>query len=127
MIYLDTNVLVYAVGRPHPLRDQVQERLLTLQEPVVTSAEVLQELLHVFLPVGRTLELDAALTLATERMQVLPVEPEDVLTARELARTTPSLEARDLLHLALCLRHDVDELWTYDRALAAAFDARTGR
>ena len=125
MIYVDTNVLMYAVGRPHPLRDAVRERLPAIDHGLMTSVEVLQELLHAYLPVGRTVELDAALLLATDRCDVLAVESADALAARDLARTAPSLEARDLIHLALALRHGADELWTYDRALAAAFAERT--
>ncbi|HUP20668.1 MAG TPA: VapC toxin family PIN domain ribonuclease, partial [Gemmatimonadota bacterium] len=34
----------------------------------------------------------------------------------------PGLSARDLLHLASCLRRQVDRIQTFDRALHAAFD-----
>jgi predicted nucleic acid-binding protein len=50
------NILVYAVGREHPLRETAQMYLrerLERNVPMLTSAEVLQELLHVYLPVGR--------------------------------------------------------------------------
>lgn len=124
MIYLDTNVVMYAVGRTHPLRDESRRRLTSSREPLVTSSEVLQELLHAYLPVGRTLELDASFELVTGLTTVLDVTGADVRTARDLAATTPSLTARDLVHLSLALRHGVSELWTYDRALAAAFAQR---
>lgn len=126
MIYVDTNVVMYAVGRPHPLRDDVRRRLASQPGPLISSAEVLQELLHAYLPVGRQLELDAAMRMVTDLTTVLDVTADDVRAARDLAETTPSLAARDLVHLALCLRHDVTELWTYDRALAAGFAARQG-
>lgn len=126
MIYLDTNVVMYAVGRPHPLRDAVRERLASQPSVLVSSSEVLQELLHAYLPVGRDLELDAAFQIVMDLTNVLAVTLHDVRTARALAQTTPSLAARDLVHLALCLRHEVTELWSYDRALSAAFDARRG-
>jgi uncharacterized protein len=126
MIYVDTNIVMYAVGRSHPLRDDARHRLATPPGPLVSSAEVLQELLHAYLPVGRQLELDAAMRLVTDLTTVLDVTADDVRAARDLAETTPSLAARDLVHLALCLRHDVTALWTHDRALAAAFDIRQG-
>ncbi|NIW38341.1 MAG: hypothetical protein GWN32_18280 [Gemmatimonadetes bacterium] len=66
--------------------------------------------------------LDAALTLAQGRIGVLwSVEPADVLLARTLADGHPELGARDLLHLASCMRRDVEAIETFDRALAAAF------
>jgi uncharacterized protein len=126
VIYLDTNVIMYAVGREHPLRAEVRERLGSTVPPLVTSVEVLQELLHAYLPVRRNLELDAAFELVASLTTVLDVTAADVEAARDLARTTPSLTARDLVHLSLALRHGVGELWTYDRALAAAFDDRRG-
>ena len=125
MIFVDSNVFVYAVGRPHPLRGEAQEFFLHSRRAgarLVTSAEVLQELLHIYLPVGRIRTLDAALELAvhgTDRL--LPVTPEDVLQARTLAQRHSGLTARDLLHLSVCLRHRIGRIKTFDRGLLAAF------
>ena len=124
MIFVDTNVLMYAVGRPHPLKAEARaffEDCLAEGRELATSAEVLQELLHAYLPVDRTVTLDAAFKLAGSCIgQVWPVEHEDVLLARRLLRNHPSLGARDLLHLASCRRREVREIRTFDRALAAA-------
>lgn len=121
MTYLDTNVVMYAVGRPHPLREEVRERLAAMRSPLVASTEVLQELMHAYLPVRRYAELDAAFVLVTDLTTVLDTRLADVRVARDLARTAPSLAARDLIHLALALEHGVESLWTYDAALADAF------
>lgn len=124
--FVDTNVFMYAVGREHPLREEARSFFLEALEsatPLVTSAEVLQELLHAYLPVGRLETLDAALTLARGRTaEIWPVEPADVALARSLADRHPGLGARDLLHRASCLRRDVTRVRTFDRGLAAAFD-----
>ena len=56
MIFVDSNVFIYAVGRPHPLKAEGQTFFLEASQKgkrLVTSAGVLQELLHVYLPVGR--------------------------------------------------------------------------
>jgi predicted nucleic acid-binding protein len=125
MIFVDTSVLMYAVGGDHPLRSDARaffETALERGEPLATSAEVLRELLHAYLPVGRLETLDAALTLAAARIPVVwSVEAEDVRLARALVTRHPGLGARDLLHLACCRRRDVDGVRTFDRALAAAF------
>jgi uncharacterized protein len=125
VIFVDTNVFMYAVGRAHPLREEARSFFLEELEAggaLVTSSEVLQELLHAYLPVDRLETLDAALTLAQERtVQVWAVEAEDVLVARDLVSSHPSLGARDLLHLACCVRRGVKRLRTFDRALGAAF------
>ena len=52
---------------------------------LVTSAEVLQELPHAYLPVGRIETLDAALELAVRGVdEILPVKSEVVIHARRL-------------------------------------------
>ena len=122
--FVDTNVFVYAVGRTHPLREPAQAMFRERLErgvPMATSAEVLQELQHVYLPVGRMATLDAALRLASDLTVVWSVDASDVLAARDLSASRPGLGARDLLHLAVCRRYGAGELLTFDRALDAAF------
>ena len=130
MIFIDTNVLMYAVGREHPLREEAREFFLSAlesDETLVSSAEVLQELLHAYIPVGREGTLGAALALAQGRLaQVWPVEVDDVILARTLVDRHPGLGARDLLHLASCHRREVRRIKTFDRALASAFGGKRG-
>jgi predicted nucleic acid-binding protein len=124
VIFVDTTVFMYTVGRPHPLREPAREALREAVRgslPLATSAEVLQEMLHAYLPVGRLATLDAALRLANDLAEVWPVEREDVTTARALIARHAGLSARDLFHLATCQRHGVTRVLTYDRPFAAAF------
>lgn len=125
MIYVDSNVFIYAVGRAHPLWDEAQNFFLESSRKgkrLVTSAEVLQELLHVYLPVGRIETLDAALELATLGVdRVISIGGETVMHARHLVSTHPGLTARDLLNLATCQMNKIKELKTFDRNLLAAF------
>ncbi len=93
-----------------------------LAVPLCTSSEVLQELAHVYLRVGRRGSFDAAVSLlARFNIQVWPLEAEDVLLARQLYERHPHLSARDLCHLATCQRRGITELMTFDGNLAAAF------
>jgi predicted nucleic acid-binding protein len=125
VIFVDTNVVMYAVGRAHPLREEARsffEAALRDRVPLATSAEVLQELLHAYLPVARLETLDAALAIVESLVEtVFPVEQEDVVLARSLVGRHGELGARDLLHLACCRRRGVDEMKTFDRPLSAAF------
>ena len=124
-MFVDANVVMYAVGGEHPLRETARAFFRDSQADgtaLVTSAEVLQELLHAYIPVGRWETLDAALTLVGSRVPtVWSVEAEDVRLARALADTNPGLSARDLIHLACCARRGVTRVQTFDRALGAAF------
>lgn len=115
---------MYAVGGPHPLRGKARAFLFDAVEQhqrLVTSAEVLQELLHAYLPVDRQATLDAALTLVAGCVdETWSIEEADIHLARALDGEHPGLSARDLVHLACCLRRDVRRIMTYDRGLAAA-------
>jgi predicted nucleic acid-binding protein len=127
VIFVDTNVFMYAVGGAHPLRSAARHALahhIEERRPLATSVEVLQEFLHAYLPVGRLSTLDAALHLATDLTEVWTVESEDIRDARLLRDRHPGLSARDLVHLAVCARNGADELLTYDRGLTAAFAGR---
>ena len=127
-IFLDANVLIHHVGRAHPLRDQARAFVadaLRRRDRLVTSAEVLQELLHYCLRSRRFSVLDDAWALVDRCVdQVWSVERADVETARTLLEQHPGLEARDLVHLACCLRRKVHELMTFDRGLNAAWSVR---
>ena len=124
MIFVDTNVFMYAVGRPHPLKSHAREFFTDSRRSGITlftSAEVLQELIHAYLPVERLETLDAALTLvAGYGVQVWPLEEDDVSLARQLHELRPSLDPRDLCHLASCRRRGITEVKTFDRAFDTA-------
>ena len=124
MTFVDTNVLMYAVGGEHPLRHSARAFLdasLRKRTALCTSAEVLQELMHAYLPVGRFEQLDATFSfIADTGVEVWPLEAEDVHLARRLGERFPELAARDLCFLASCQRRGVAEIVTFDRALASA-------
>jgi predicted nucleic acid-binding protein len=126
MIFVDTNVFVYAVGSPHPLREPARRILIDAAveaEALVTSCEVLQELLHVYLPVERLDTLDKAWTLATSRtVDIWSIEQDDLALARSSITRHPGLTARDLLHLACCRRRSIKRIHTFDRALRASVE-----
>ena len=125
MTFTDTNVFVYAVGNPHPLKDVARaffEASFRNGTLLYTSAEVLQELAHVYLRVGRYDSFDAAISLLTRfNVEVWPLEQEDVALARQLHEQHPNLSARDLCHLASCQRRGATGMMTFDRDLAVAF------
>jgi uncharacterized protein len=128
MIFVDTNVIMYAVGRVHPLRAEACAFFLDATRDglmLCTSAEVLQELMHAYLLVDRLGTLDAALELVSRSIHaVWDLEAADVRLARLLVGPHPGLSARDLLHLASCRRRKASDLRTFDRALKAAWASK---
>jgi predicted nucleic acid-binding protein len=128
MIFVDTNVFMYAVGRAHPLKAPAREYFetaLSAGTRLCTSAEVLQELLHAYLPVGRMRAFGDAMALMRRlNVEIWPLEAGDVAAAGELRAQFPSLDARDLCHLASCRRRGVAGIKTFDRALASVSSER---
>ena len=126
MTFVDTNVYMYAVGRAHPLRDAARAFFAQAARdhlPLCTSAEVLQELMHAYIPPGRLETLSAALSLAdSPETEIWPLEREDIHMALRLRPRFPALSARDLCHLACCRRRHVTDVKTFDQAFALAVE-----
>lgn len=124
MTFVDSNFFIYAVGREHPFKGRARDffdHAVRSKEKLVTSAEVLQELMHVYMPVERHATLERAMQLALESTEtVFPLEKEDVVGAIQLSSQFPVLTARDLVHLIVCLRNGIQKLETFDRALKTA-------
>ena len=127
MIFVDTNVFMYAVGRDHLLRDPARAFFADAAHagtPLVTSAEVLQELAHAYLARERRETLEAALALVSRSTtDVWPLESGDVMLALQLRERHPTLQARDLCHLASCRRRGVRAIKTFDQTLHAVAGA----
>ena len=128
MIFVDTNVIMYAVGRPHPLQEQAHDFFFECRRngsPLVTSAEVLQELAHSYLRVNRRDSFDEALALlARFDVTIWPLTDDDVTLAVDLHAQHPNLSARDLCHLASCRRRGITRIMTFDQGFAAAAGSR---
>ncbi len=123
MIFVDSNIPMYLVGAPHPLKDAARaaiERCVNRGERMVTSAEVMQEILHRFVAIRRPQAIQAALdVLAGVVDAVLPIEAVDVTNARDVLLSRASLSARDALHVAVMKRHGIERVMSFD----AGFDA----
>lgn len=119
MIFIDSNVPVYLVGAPHQNRELAYaalDRLARAGERMVTSAEVMQELLHLYAhrraPEALQRALDVLRGLADE---VFPVEADDVDRAHAVLRANADFSARDALHVAVMQRRGVTRILSYDR------------
>jgi predicted nucleic acid-binding protein len=119
VIFIDSNIPMYLVGAPHPNKDEARrllERAIVAGDRLVTDAEVLQEILHRYVAIERREAIgpafDALLGIVDA---VLPIELADVQRARNLLGT-PSLRARDAIHVAVMQRHDISRVLSFDRA-----------
>lgn len=128
-VFLDTNVPLYAAGGDHPLKAPCSEALrLVLQYPAsfVTSAEVLQEMLHRYLA-RRAWPAGAPVVRAFADLmegRVADVTVADVRAAARMADAAPTttLSSRDLLHLAVMRRLGVGYILSADRGFGQVTD-----
>ena len=120
MIFVDTNVFMYAIGRSHRLQAASQDFFAKAADShlrLFTSAEVLQELMHVYEATGRMNTFATAMELVDRSVaEVWPLEREDVELARQIHHQYPTLSARDLCHLASCRRRGITRIKTFDRS-----------
>jgi predicted nucleic acid-binding protein len=118
LIFVDANVPMYLVGRPHPHKLDAQatvERLVAERERIVTSSEVFQEILHRYLSLDRRDRIEAAFDALQEVVdEVFAVEKDDVLLARDIVNAHPALVARDAVHVAVMRRREVARILSFD-------------
>jgi uncharacterized protein len=119
VIFVDSNVLMYIVGKDHPHKFEslcLIERLTGERRRLVTSCEVFQELLHRYVAAGRRDKVELAFhTLDGIIDNVFSVRHEDVFLARALTNACPGLSARGALHAAVMRRAHVREILSFDR------------
>ena len=117
-VFVDSNIPMYVAGRDHPLRDPARRFLDRAQAgeiDICTSTEVLQEVLYRYAALKR---LDLAAAVYDLFVQicptVLPVTLADTDRAKVLLVSAPGTTARDALHVAVMLNHDIAEIATFD-------------
>lgn len=117
-VFIDSNLPMYVAGAKHPNRRPASRFLARVQSGRIegcTSTEVLQEILYRYSALGR---LDLAREVYELFVQICPVVFEVTLadTDRALAllSATDGLSARDALHAAVMLNHEVERIATFD-------------
>ncbi len=125
-IFIDSNIPMYLIGAEHPHRQRAKqaiERAVANEERLVTSVEVLQEILHRYTAIDRREAIDPAFrTLLGLVDEVLELSLDDLLRAKSIALESEGLSARDALHIAVMERASIRRIMSFDRG----FDARSG-
>ena len=126
MIFVDSNVPMYLIGASHPHKADARRRLedaIAAEERLVTSAEVLQEILHRYGAIARHDAIqpafDALLGVVDD---VFDITAKDVERAKQLLLARRGLSARDALHVAVMEREGITRIMSFD----AGFDEVPG-
>ncbi len=117
-LFLDTNIVCYAVGSEPAWRRIALGALRHVAgaaTPLVTSAEVLQEVLHRFARIGRIPDAELAYQATLDVCaEILPVTRADTDRALEILRSETRLDTRDALHVAVMERAGIRRILSAD-------------
>lgn len=118
IVFVDSNIPMYVAGRDHPLKEPARRFLARVRAAKVdacTSTEVLQEILYRYTALDR---LDLAQEVYDLFVQLCPVvfsvTLADTDRAKELLGAHTGLGARDAIHAAVMMNHDVRHIATFD-------------
>ena len=118
-VFIDSNIPMYVAGADHPNKGPARRFLQRVQDGEVegcTSTEVLQEILYRYSAIDRR---DLAREVNGLFVQICPVIFDVILaeTDRALAllMDVGRISARDAVHGAVMLNHDVELIATFDQ------------
>jgi uncharacterized protein len=127
-LFVDAAVLMYAAGAEHPYRSSCRAIVEAIRDGEVdatTSVEVVQELVHRFVSIGRS---DLARDLSKEALAlfapVLPITHAVMRRVPDLVARYPTLDARDLVHVATCIHEGINEIISADRGYDPVTEVR---
>jgi predicted nucleic acid-binding protein len=117
-VFVDCNIPMYVAGGPHEHRDPARrflDRVRTGRIEACTSTEVLQEILYRYSSLAR---LDLAREVYDLFVEVCPIVLDVTLAdtdrACDLLCGTPGISARDAVHAAVMLNHEIALIATFD-------------
>lgn len=126
IFFLDANIIMYALGREHPLRTPCRTSLEKIKKDeitVVTNTEVVQEIFHRYYSIKMPLIAEEAFAaLKTFCVDIYPVTLDDIEKALTFLKESPSITSRDAIHAATMLNNGIEKILSTD----SHFDAIQG-
>jgi uncharacterized protein len=117
VILVDSNVPMYLIGSPHPHKIDAQlllHKLIANGHRLVTDAEVLQEILHRYVAIGRDAiqaAFDALLGIVEKSVPRIA----QLLSMQDKSSWgIEGISARDAIRLAVMQWHGIEEILTFD-------------
>lgn len=124
--FLDANILMYAAGAQHPLREPCRAALhcaVNRDSALITDSEVLQEILYRYFSVQKPDVAQSVYRAAVDLcMQILPVAESHTARALALLLRHPRITARDAIHIATMEASGIHRILSTD----THFDAFAG-
>ena len=116
--FLDANIVMYAVGKEHPYKAPCRAILQQVERDeidVVSSVEVLQEILHRYFSLNRPDLAELAYrSLEKSCEQILSVNKIDLDRAFDLLKIHSDIRSRDAVHAAVMLNNGLTHILSAD-------------
>ncbi|MEO7363156.1 MAG: type II toxin-antitoxin system VapC family toxin [Gemmatimonadaceae bacterium] len=118
MILVDTHIIMYAAGAPHPNKEpsaRLLEQIARGEIEAAIDAEALQEILHRYRAINRWNDEKKVYDLARQIFPVvIPVTAEVTDQARQFLDYHKGMMARDALHAAVVITEGLGGIYPYD-------------
>lgn len=121
MKLIDTNIIMYAVGKTHILKEPCKEVLHKVVNNEISAnidIEVLQELLYVYDSRG---EREKGLRIISEIMILFPnpfvIGKNEIVIANDLMTKYSTLTTRDAIHCAVTINLNLEGIISTDKGL----------
>lgn len=118
MIFIDANIVMYAVGRPHKYKEACARIIVGISEgkiPAVTDSEILQEILYRYWYIR---ELEKGLQVFEDFQnlvpKIFPIGREDLVESAQILRKNIPISPRDALHAAVMKKNGVNSILSTD-------------
>lgn len=116
--FLDTNIVMYAIGKEHLYKAPCRAILQQVERDaidIVSSAEVLQEILHRYFSLHRPEMAEIAYHSLEKACDIiLSVTKTDLDGAFNLLKTHPDIRSRDAVHAAVMLNNGLTHILSTD-------------
>jgi uncharacterized protein len=120
MVFIDTNIFMYAAGSESPQKKPSLDYLSKVIAAgsaalAFTSSEVLQEILHRYRSIGKAAQADTLVSYIIQLgITILPVTKEDIFIAQRILSQHKKLPTRDGVHAAVVIRNNLKKIVSYD-------------
>ncbi|MYC36231.1 MAG: type II toxin-antitoxin system VapC family toxin [Chloroflexi bacterium] len=119
MLLLDANIAMYAEGREHRYQQpckRVMELAKANSSDYCVDTEILQEILYVYYSRGET---DRGIGVAQDILgmfpTIIPITTAEITIAMRLMSETRRLSARDAIHAAVVINHNLEGIVSADQ------------
>lgn len=126
MKLIDTNIIMYAVGKTHTLKEPCKEVIHKVVNNEISAnidIEVLQELLYVYDSRG---EGKRGLRIIGEMMVLFPnpfaISKNEIIKAKDLMTKYSTITTRDAIHCAVTINLNLEGIISTDKGLGVVKD-----